>query len=199
MDNQNKWEHISERALDFVLDNIHTLNDLTPKIRCRGRNGVDPNLIFGLESKLFLEKGRNKAVVTHNDEVETVTIFRASTAGRRNSHGHDRTGCDCHTEVSGSSVNHYLEDVVEHAVIEEEVLINALTFASKETVWRIKGFVRLKGGVHILNWAFGRYELTVMEGPSDDEETVRFTVMGERGEVRRVACQLSVALGAEIY
>ncbi|KAK1229088.1 hypothetical protein PQX77_007850 [Marasmius sp. AFHP31] len=47
----NKWEHVSERQLDTVLDHLHTLNDLTPKIRCKGRQ-VDPDLIFGLESQL---------------------------------------------------------------------------------------------------------------------------------------------------
>src|SRR6185369_5879211 len=52
---KNKWEHVSDRALDFVLDHLNTLNDLTPKIRCKGRSGVDPNLIFGLETSLFCD------------------------------------------------------------------------------------------------------------------------------------------------
>ena len=53
---QNKSEHVDERKLDRLLDHINDLNDLTPRVRAEGRNGVDPALIFGLDSKLFLEK-----------------------------------------------------------------------------------------------------------------------------------------------
>src|SRR6266403_4039738 len=49
---QNKWEHISERALDDVLEHLNTLNEYTPKIRCSGKS-VDPALIFSIDSKLF--------------------------------------------------------------------------------------------------------------------------------------------------
>jgi G3E family GTPase len=74
----NKSELVSERALDEVLDHLHTLNDLTPKIRCRGRNGVDPNLLFGIESKLFLKPDQSPADHRHNDEVQTISLYRDS-------------------------------------------------------------------------------------------------------------------------
>jgi hypothetical protein len=32
---QNKWEHVSERQLDIVIDHLNTLNDLTPKVPSR--------------------------------------------------------------------------------------------------------------------------------------------------------------------
>lgn len=55
---------------------------------------------------------------------------------------------------------------------------------------------------HVLNWAFGRYELTRMESldTSKDLEGValRLTIMGERGEVTRRARKLAEALGAEM-
>jgi G3E family GTPase len=148
---------------------------------------VDPNLIFGLESKLFLEAEQSPNA-THHEEVETVTVIRASNPGRqRNLHAHGSGEYCPAEEITDTCMS-------ERAMVEEEALVSALTVVSKETVWRIKGFVRLNGGVHILNWAFGRYELTRMEGGSEDEETVRLTVMGARGEVRRVAEQFAAAL-----
>ncbi len=61
-----------------MLDHLYTLNDSTPKIKCDGKAGVDPNLIFGLDSKLFqLEDSGSKMFEdgAHNDEVETLTIL----------------------------------------------------------------------------------------------------------------------------
>ena len=64
------------------MDHLYTLNDVTPKIKCQGRNGVDPNLIFGLQSKLFLlsDSEKKESEVEH-DEVETVTILRGDGDG----------------------------------------------------------------------------------------------------------------------
>ncbi|PCH42642.1 cobW-domain-containing protein, partial [Wolfiporia cocos MD-104 SS10] len=155
----NKWEHVSERALDVLIDHLNTLNDLTPKIRCEGRAGVDPDLIFGLDSRLFLEGGLHEhGHEHHHDEVETVTVLSAQG-------------------------------------VEEGQLAQALDGLSKETVWRVKGFVRLARGVHILNWAFGRYELSA---GGAETETVRLTVMGERGEVRRAAERFAARVGGAV-
>jgi len=173
----NKWEHVSDRHLDLVIDHLNTLNDLTPKIRCRGRNGIDPNVIFGVESKLFLDSqhtyNQTITTTTHNDEVETVFVYKGSMP-------------DLHNSELG------METVDEH------VLSTALDSLSKENVWRVKGFVRFASGLHILNWAFGRYDLRKLQ---DDNghlgELLRLTVMGERGEVKRMACKLAAALRAE--
>jgi len=145
------------------MDHLYTLNDVTPKIKCQGRNGVDPNLIFGLQSKLFLLSGSEKkeSEVEH-DEVETVTILQAS---------HDN-------------------------VIEQETLIEALDTLSRESVWRAKGFVKLKDGRWlIVNWAFGRYELKEYSGV-DMTGVVRMTIMGSRGEVRGPAGKFAKILGS---
>ena len=64
------------------MDHLYTLNDVTPKIKCQGRNGVDPNLIFGLQSKLFLlSDTETKESEVEHDEVETVTIVRGDSDG----------------------------------------------------------------------------------------------------------------------
>ncbi|KAF8807077.1 cobW-domain-containing protein [Phlegmacium glaucopus] len=161
----NKWEHVSERALDIVMDHLYTLNDVTPKIKCQGRNGVDPNLIFGLQSKLFLlsDSEKKESEVEH-DEVETVTVIRGG------SHDNDKG-------------------------IEKEMLIEALQTLLRECVWRAKGFVKLKDGRWlIVNWAFGRYELKDFSGV-DMTGVVRMTVMGSRGEVRGPAGKFANILG----
>ncbi|KAJ7104302.1 cobW-domain-containing protein [Mycena belliarum] len=180
----NKWELVDERALDTVLDHLHTLNDLTPKIRCQGRNGVDPNLIFGLESKLFLEPGA--PVPSHNDEVETVSLYvGCATKGHEHCH-HSNAGADAADEEAPDS-------------IDEALLTEALAGLSREAVWRVKGFVRLQGkGMHILNWAFGRFELTALGDDTAEMGAVRLTVMGERGEVRRGIDKFRAALKARL-
>ncbi|EIN04959.1 cobW-domain-containing protein [Punctularia strigosozonata HHB-11173 SS5] len=176
----NKSEHVSERQLDIVMDYLHTLNDLTPKIRTVGRS-VDPNLIFGLDTKLFSETESQKTPfameATHNDEVETVTIYRGD-ASNLPGHAHQH---DDH----------------------EKTLLDALSSVSKETVWRVKGFVLLESGRHILNWAFGRYDLILMKDDTTttDREAgviVKLTVMGERGEVKRASRKLAAALEADL-
>ncbi|KAG6881876.1 hypothetical protein C0992_013243, partial [Termitomyces sp. T32_za158] len=187
----NKWEHVSERALDFVVDHLNTLNDSTPKIRCNGRNGVDPNLIFGLETRLFLDKKSNPAfgsTPSHNDEVETVTIYRGSLESCRLNHDHCHN-CAETTEQPSRTVQ---------GEINKADFVSALEILSKETVWRVKGFVKLKEeGVRILNWAFGRYELTPVK-EDELQGSILLTVMGERGEVRRAIRKFSAALDAEL-
>ncbi|KAE9403616.1 cobW-domain-containing protein [Gymnopus androsaceus JB14] len=181
----NKWENVSERQLDIVMDHLHTLNDLTPKIRCDGRDGIDPNLIFGIESTLFLDESTVQIQdPSHVDEVQTLTLYRGSTPIRlrdgdpHHSHEHPHTHTHDHEHISASNT-----------------LIDCLTKIGKESVWRVKGFIRVREAdndtenikVYILNWAFGRYELTRTDAISALEHdcSVKLTVMGERGELRR--------------
>jgi len=73
----------------------------------------------------------------------------------------------------------------------------------------VKGIVRLLSptskppfATHILNWAFGRFELTPFLSLDRDEDlrgvSMRLTVMGERGEVVRRAWKMAEGLGAEM-
>ncbi|KAF8150572.1 CobW/HypB/UreG, nucleotide-binding domain-containing protein [Crassisporium funariophilum] len=181
----NKWEHVSERALDIVMDHLHTLNDLTPKIKCQRKTGVDPELIFGLQSKLFmlsdLETNQSSDPVVH-DEVETITVFRGGSLQHNSAHNHHE-----HEEQ--------LLDVVD-SPIEKDKLMEALHTLSRDCIWRAKGFVKLSDGTWwIINWAFGRYELTEYGG-LDIPGLVRITVMGSRGEVRRSTAKFAEALGS---
>ncbi len=147
---QNKWEFVSERALEVVYDHLHTLNDLTPKLRCQGQAGVDPNLIFGLQSKLFSEE--NPMLSDHHQEVETLTLYRGSASGMASHHTGHSGDCTCH-----QSPSQLVADGLRLGGLSEGVLTEALCQLPKETIWRVKGFVRLEpdGAVYILNWAFG--------------------------------------------
>ncbi|KAJ7284838.1 CobW/HypB/UreG, nucleotide-binding domain-containing protein [Mycena rebaudengoi] len=199
----NKSELVSERALDEVLDHLHTLNDLTPKIRCRGRNGVDPNLLFGIESKLFLKPDQSPADHRHNDEVQTISLYRDSSTELKSNGASQTVALDRSEEHNHHHHSKTLPQTLSAAInpsggVEEQVLTDALAGLSKESVWRVKGFIRLKDkGVHILNWAFGRFELTALRD-SQEAAIVRLTVMGERGEVKRAIGQFCTALTARI-
>ncbi|KAI5987174.1 CobW/HypB/UreG, nucleotide-binding domain-containing protein, partial [Pisolithus marmoratus] len=147
----NKWEYLEDRALDLVLDHLNTLNDLTPKIRCSGRDGVDPSLIFGIDSKLFKDISDQPEVENHHDEVQTITIFKGlSCALPHMVHSHG-SGCHCGSVAEEKSQDGQLQT----DTVEETLLRSALEGVSKESVWRVKGLVRFQGGLHILNWAFG--------------------------------------------
>ncbi|KAI0926285.1 hypothetical protein AcV5_008786 [Taiwanofungus camphoratus] len=187
----NKWEHVSERALDILIDHLNTLNDTTPKIRCKGREGVDPNLIFGLDSKLFLAE--EYVDPQHHDEVETVTVYKGAGLIHKHTHEHhDGTRCNCTIDESHSPAS----SDPGREFVEEDELKRGLDALSKEYIWRVKGFVRLDRGVYILNWAFGRYELSA--SPGDDGHIVRLTFMGERGEVKRAVRKFAETLGAQL-
>lgn len=188
----NKWEHISDRQLDIVIDHLNTLNDATPKIRCQGRASVDPNIIFGLDTKLFSESDPNLTAIdgTHNDEVETVTIFKGPSSVKP--HIHDEHCHHTHMSQESETTKYDGEPA------EEAILVAALSGLSKETVWRVKGFVKLQDGVKILNWAFGRFELSTLEEGISDGAVIKLTAMGERGEIKRAVRKFAAALDAEL-
>ncbi len=171
-----------------MLDHLYTLNDSTPKIKCDGKAGVGPNLIFGLDSKLFqLEDSGSKLFEdgAHNDEVETLTIFRGAHPHSGHEHEHEHQECQA----------------TEYHPLSEELLTSSLAALSKDNVWRVKGFITFpSSGRHILNWAFGRHELTSFEtGDSYPENDLKFTMMGERGELKRYAKKFAATLGASVH
>ena len=104
-------------------------------------------------------------------------------------------------------------------LLDEPALTAALRQLPKESVYRVKGFIRFATAPPsstptpdadsrpwwILNWAFGRWELVPApppvdenDGDGDEHGVVRLTVMGERGEVRRYAERLAKALGTGV-
>lgn len=187
---QNKWEHVNDRALDLVIDHLNTLNDATPKIRCDGRDGVDPNLLFGIDSKLFTNGPADMVAKDHHDEVQTITVLRK--ASEPLPHGEVHNLEDCPRSGDLQKVDSSLDGM------EESLLRSALERLFKEVVWRVKGFVRLRGRLYILNWAFGRYDLTEVHPPDMSDDNVRLTVMGERGEVKKAVREFCRELRAEV-
>ncbi|KAI0833727.1 cobW-domain-containing protein [Trametes gibbosa] len=197
----NKWEHITERQLDILIDHLNTLNDTTPKIKCQGRAAVDPNLVLGLDCTLFQLNSPGQEALqtdgTHHNEVETITLTKGYIVPP---HAHDRPDQeDMHPATNALQSRDEGTLELGDLPIAEEQLVQALSSLSKETVWRVKGFVRLERGLHILNWAFSRHELTPFNDASGEHSgSVKLTVMGERGEVQRAARKLAERIGAQI-
>ncbi|KAG2148989.1 CobW/HypB/UreG, nucleotide-binding domain-containing protein [Suillus bovinus] len=174
----NKHEHLNEHALDILIDNLNTLNLDTPKIKCNGRNGVDPNVLFGIDSKLFRDSIPQPGIEDHHDEVKTLTAYRGFLP---TCHGHehcDKGLCTSHIEVD----------------VDKGILESALASLSKESVWRVKGFVRLDSAIWILNWAFGRYDLTLLKGDASfmRDASIRLTIMGDKYELDRKPIPMAV-------
>lgn len=191
---------VSERQLDIVMDHLYTLNEDTPKLRCTEKTGVAPSVVFGMDSKLGCEDSVGKVDLhgngQHNTEVETATIWRGVYTPPSHMHVCDSTGCDhAHQAETG------LPDTDQQPLTTES-LTEMLSSLPKESVYRVKGFVRLGASMSILNWAFGRWDLVPM-APGDEEGAaapdVRLTMMGEPGEVKRTwAPRLAAGLGARV-
>lgn len=178
------------------MDDLYTLNDQTPKLRCKGKSGVPPSLIFGLDSKRGLESsldGTENQEEGH-DEVETATIWLGGDDPTHKHESHCDHQCNHPNPINGA-VNTY---------IDRSTLTDALEKIPKDVIYRVKGFVQTEeSGIHILNWAFGRYDIHLLhfvdgERPPaimDNGGVVRLTIMGERGEVEGSAKRLAEALG----
>jgi hypothetical protein len=190
---------VSERQLDKVMDHLYTLNDQTPKLRCKGKSGVPPSLIFGLDSKRGLEpdlREMENQEEGHN-EIETATLWLG---GEDPTHKHEG---DCVHQCNHSTPS----NGTGNAYIDRTTLAKGLETIPKDVIYRVKGFVQTEeSGIYILNWAFGRYDIRpwrVIEGEGtpaimDHGAVVRLTMMGERGEVRNGAMRLAEALGCQV-
>lgn len=72
----NKHEELDEKTLENNLDDLYEINLDTPKIQTN-RGSISPEIIFGLDSKLFLEKNRVEKDVLidhHSYEVDIIEI-----------------------------------------------------------------------------------------------------------------------------
>ncbi|KAF8677005.1 cobW protein [Rhizoctonia solani] len=194
----NKWEHVSERDLDIVLDHLGTLNDLTPKLRCQSKSGVPYNLLFGLDSKQFLDLPTHSDE-NHHDEVETATLFRGIHLPHAHTHDHG------HNHDHGHSHDEPSTRVEADAPLTRDQLTDALGRLPKDSIYRVKGFVRFRDQdpIEILNWAFGRFDLVPCNTSTDvryqlGPGQLLFTVMGARGDTKRFARRLGQSLGARL-
>jgi hypothetical protein len=165
--------------------------------------------------------------------VETLTLLRSAplpTHAHEHVHTTAPNASDAHGHHHPNTPSHP-EDLPAEArplpLLDEPTLTAALRQLPKESVYRVKGFIRFAEPADttpsstptpvaadadsrrpwwILNWAFGRWELVPAPPPVDVEENdgddehgvVRLTVMGERGEVRRYAERLAEALGTTV-
>jgi G3E family GTPase len=156
----NKHELVSEREYEECLDHVYTLNEDTPVIKAYEREdvAVDPDLVFGLDTRLFEELKEEKYMIDgivddhHAREIDLIHLESAA------------------------------DESIERATLEE-----ILQACPKEEIYRIKGFVKIGGqGLCILNFAFGRWEITSLtRNISKDERGLRLTVMLGRGEGRQ--------------
>lgn len=153
----NKHELVNERELDDVIDHINVLNTDTPKVKC-DKNGVSPDLVFGLDTPLF-KVGYNKHHTLEDN------VF------------------DPHHQENEVDLIQILQSVSENKLSLEQ-LETFLKSMPKEDIYRIKGFVRLDDGkLSIINHAFGRWTLTPVENEDTLDNTkdvqIRITVMGQ--------------------
>lgn len=147
----NKFDLISERELDDVLDHLLELNEDTPLIKVSASQPLQPDLVFGLDTKLF-ERGTEEALdwealgsglsgkMSHTDEIETKSVWRgggrpgkgkkreAEGDGHTHEHGKGEK-CDCEGDhLEGSKDNTQLGDEapVDYPRLEE--LLKTLPF-----------------------------------------------------------------------
>ncbi|KAJ2656072.1 hypothetical protein IW148_005789 [Coemansia sp. RSA 1199] len=172
----NKWENISERQLDLVVDHVNDLNTDTPKVKINAGTGVNPEVIFGLDTSLF-------------------SLAERESAASEVSHGHHSQEIDL-IEV----VRKWTGDSAQ--LISSADFVDLLKHLPSEDVYRVKGLVRLSDAVadeadtpaatplaadvsvsgllYIVNHAFGRYTFTPLTVNAHQHESVlaRLTVMG---------------------
>jgi hypothetical protein len=201
------------------MEHLNTLNELTPKIRCLGKS-VDPTLIFGLDSKLFSDTAQHptqpimeNGMAQHHDEVETVTLLRGASAPVHKhteacNHSDPHPHGD-HPEESTAAATHNPQAPTSSAPsLDEPTLSAALQQLPKESVYRVKGFIRFvttpstgttlaedsndPGGRSwwILNWAFGRWEL--VRAPPDSSSSLPVLEDRESDRAGGEAVQLTV-------
>ncbi|CAK9779746.1 putative cytoplasm protein [Cutaneotrichosporon oleaginosum] len=201
----SKHEEVSEREFDILLDRLGDLTDSTPHVKISREKPLTPELVFGLDSTLFL-KGSEEADTwaaiggegAHIDEVQTKSVWRGGRRPGKHEHADGKECGSCQEEGEVGEVQ---------PLPREELAAQLKKFEHIPEIYRIKGIVRFPsaaGGYesHVLNWAFGKYELTRMPALDDVPDlagvSLRLTVMGERGEVARPARMLAEGLGAQV-
>jgi len=167
----NKHQLVSEREYEECLDHVYTLNEDTPVVKTYEREdvAVDPDLVFGLDTRLFEELKGDKYLIDgiveghHSREIDMLQLESAG----------------------GQSIT-------------REKLDKILGGCLKEEVYRIKGFVKVEGqGMYVLNFAFGRWEVIPLTREARDGELgLRLTVMLARGEGRQWQKEFAKAFAA---
>ncbi|TPX57717.1 hypothetical protein PhCBS80983_g03610 [Powellomyces hirtus] len=227
----NKHSLVTERQLDDVIDRVNDLNTDTVKIKVDEDKGVAPDLVFGLDSKLFelnekeADEDKWAAMIDPKhmqNEVQVVTI-EAGVAGKQKTTSYEESDCHHNHEDDCSEAHSHSHSSVDtsHPVVKsvtKEDLTALFGPIPADTVYRIKGFVLLAPSptpcehtpihsepptttsstptapvpststpqqrqLYIVNWAFGRMELTPVRRTDGGHRDVgvRLTVMGQFG------------------
>ncbi|KAI9890035.1 MAG: hypothetical protein M1814_004551 [Vezdaea aestivalis] len=166
----NKWEDVGESRLDDVLDRIGDLDVGTPVVKSR-RGLVDVGVVFGLDSGLARMAGKGKGG------------FKAG--GEGHEAGHDHEAHQSEVDVL-EVVLRAKSSTADGLVLSEAALKPLLESAPKDEVYRMKAVFRSKSGLKVLNWAFGRSQLTGLscddggEVGLDGADVIRMTVILDR-------------------
>ncbi|CAG8812458.1 6419_t:CDS:2, partial [Gigaspora margarita] len=135
--------------LDLVIDHINELNTDTPKIKCEGKNGVSPDLIFGIDTKLFSlattesgEKSFSELIDSqiqdhHSTEIDLIQVT-VEMQQPNNYYENDSL------QVEGSLV----EKTSDHKIdlpfpLMMQQFITFLESLPKDDIYRLKGLIRL--------------------------------------------------------
>lgn len=135
----NKVELADDRRIDSVLEEIYGLNPDAKVLRCQGREGVHPDVVFGLDSPLFAT-------------LEQVALAET-----------EREGHADHHEREVDLLQLATERPLREGLTQEEVERFLLSL-SADQFYRIKGILRLPltGGTVLANFAFGRPDWTAL-------------------------------------
>lgn len=117
---------MTEREYDILLDTLGDLNDTTPRIRISPSNPPKPEILFGLDTKLFEQSGDEVSYWDkigqdggwHGDEVETKSISLGGESKKRKRHNHaegEECGCEAEEEVKEGAKG------VERQALEEQL------------------------------------------------------------------------------
>ncbi|TPX34969.1 hypothetical protein SeMB42_g04430 [Synchytrium endobioticum] len=187
----NKSELVSERDYDLVMDKVYELNEDTPKIKAGPKGVVNPNLLLGFDTKLFQLKDRETDMKTlagadekhHLKEVDLIQVLVNEHVSSFKNHHHDHAGqYRLDERRHGPTIATSAQPVILHT---SESLASALASLPSDSVYRIKGLIRLSSenvgtaSFYILNYAFGRHEIIPLSITTGEEGViVKLTIMG---------------------
>ncbi|KAG0311571.1 hypothetical protein BGZ99_010074 [Dissophora globulifera] len=151
-----KHEGVSERDLDRVIDRVNDLNTDAPKVYVHVDKPVSPELIFGLDTKLFELQG---AMAPNNQTFQ-------EELDRHGKKSHHKNELDTMEVKCFSDRNNTLT-----GQLTLEKFETFLATLDKDEVYRLKGFVRLSGiaqegsdqttsSICVINHAFGKWTIT---------------------------------------
>ncbi|KAF9160660.1 hypothetical protein BGX21_010181 [Mortierella sp. AD011] len=161
-----KHENVSERDLDRVIDRVNDLNTDAPKILVHANQPVSPELIFGLDTKLFELQG---AMAPNNKAFQEELEQHGDKEHHKNEL--DTMEIKCFGDMNDPEANLSLENF--------EKFLGTL---NKEDVYRLKGFVKLSGVANtgdsaettssqicVVNHAFGKWTIIPVSEKHDLE------------------------------